>query len=121
MPRRWQSGTSHNDRYGWHHRMERAKWAEVVALGGCLCVRCNEPITADEPWDLDHADDGVTYNGPAHQGCNRAAGARRREALRTGLPAGRGYDPSGGLGHTGGPDDPRRDADGVLRRTWGEW
>src|SRR5687767_5283998 len=65
----------HRQRYGWDHRRERARWAEVVALGGCVCVRCGLPIAPGEPWDLDHLDQGDDddYRGPSHRGCNRAA------------------------------------------------
>jgi hypothetical protein len=45
-------------------------------------VRCGKPIYRGEPVDLDHHDDRPGWAGMAHARCNRAAGARRGNALR---------------------------------------
>jgi hypothetical protein len=76
------------DQYGHAHRQARAALGDVT---GQPCVRCARPILRDEPWDLDHSDDGSgQYLGPAHRACNRAAGASKgnalRRAARRGLP-----------------------------------
>ena len=68
--------------YGASHQRMRAKYQTLVASGRAVCVRCDEPIAPDAPWDLDHSDDRRTYNGPAHRACNRAAGARNSTAAR---------------------------------------
>lgn len=57
--------------YGHHHQQARAAWVPKVATGLVLCARCDQPIGAADDWDLDHADDRVTYLGPAHADCNR--------------------------------------------------
>jgi hypothetical protein len=46
---------------------------------------CGRTVTAAEPWDLDHTDDGTGYLGPAHRSCNRRKGARKgnRDRART--------------------------------------
>jgi hypothetical protein len=132
------SPEEHNAQYGHSHRRLRSKWRRAIAAGGVLCVRCGLEIVPGMPFDLDHNDDRKTYLGAAHQGCNRSAGVRRREAMRAGVVprtrarargagmteaekyawrAARGCPPE----HDGGPDDVRRDADGVLHRKWGEW
>jgi hypothetical protein len=138
---------AHSRDYGAAHRRERARWRPIVAAGGCACVRCGRWISATQPWDLDHDDDDRTaYRGPAHRSCNRAAGAAASNRARRGdaPPAGRDR-PLPGMPGTpppaarrrpagrrrtppdwpatmdGGPDDPRRGPDGVMRRAWGEW
>lgn len=73
-----QRGTSHDDklrRYGYEHQLAREDWKKVLPLP---CTRCGKQVAPGSLWDLDHADDGVTYLGPAHRGCNRGAGARKR-------------------------------------------
>lgn len=59
-------------RYGYAHQKLRKELAPTVAAGLAVCARCGEPIHPDEPWDLDHADDGVTYLGVSHAAHNRA-------------------------------------------------
>ena len=136
---------AHNRRYGAAHKAERDRWRPVVAQGGCVCVRCGGPIHPSQDWDLDHLDDG-SGSSPAHRACNRAAGARTRNAVH-GNPLTRGrYSPGPfrsaakwgpetvaeerqarrvAMGCPpeldGGPNDPRRDERGVLRREWGQW
>jgi hypothetical protein len=115
---------AHNRRYGAAHRAERARWRPVVAAGGCRCVHCGLRINPMEPWDLDHAPDGVSYNGPSHRGCNRSEGAQRSNMWRGGWGSGvpeRRPRPGCPPEFDGGPNDVRRDADGVLHRKWGEW
>ena len=67
---------SRSDRgYDAGHVAERARVALDVAAGRVRCWRCDEPIAADEEWDLGHADDG-RIAGPEHRGrCNRRAAA----------------------------------------------
>lgn len=72
-------------RYGGTHRQLREAVRSAVEAGGAACVRCGAPIRPGEPWDLDHAQDGVTYRGPAHARCNRA----------TLLPRGKEVSPDG--------------------------
>lgn len=78
MPRT--NGSSASRGYGHAHRAERAKWAPKVKRGGVPCARCGQAIEPDEPWDLDHQDDRQGYLGPSHRDCNRADGARKRNA-----------------------------------------
>lgn len=70
--------TAHNDRYGWPHRRERARWAHEVATGLVPCARCHGPIASWESWDLDHADSGGIreYIGASHARCNRDTARR---------------------------------------------
>jgi hypothetical protein len=69
--------TSHNSRYGWPHRRERARWKRSVEAGGELCRRCYKPILPWQAWDRDHADSGGprVYLGPSHARCNRGTPA----------------------------------------------
>ena len=65
-------------RYGRAHQADRARWAPKVNAGEVDCCRCAEPIEPDPTrigggWDLDHRPDG---SKPAHDDCNRRAGAR---------------------------------------------
>jgi hypothetical protein len=64
---------------GQHQAVRRAMLPYAV---GSVCVRCGRPILPGQPWDLDHTDDRAGYLGPAHQHCNRAAGARLGNARR---------------------------------------
>ena len=64
--------------YGYTHQTLRAQWAPQVATGHVRCAKCNQPITAGEPWDLGHTPDRVGYTGPEHQRCNRATNGRER-------------------------------------------
>lgn len=68
------------NKYGHRHRAIRAAWADAVDTGLIACARCSQPIKAGSPWDLGHADDGVHYNGPEHQACNRGAPKRKAPA-----------------------------------------
>lgn len=61
------------DRYGQDHRALRREWLPHVRAGIVACTRCGELIRPDDPFDLDHRPHG---SFPAHQACNRAAGAR---------------------------------------------
>lgn len=79
MPRR---GTTTQQGYGSPHQQLRAAWAPHVATGTVTCPRCLEPIASTEPWDLGHNEDRTSYTGPEHQGCNRAAGARKANRAR---------------------------------------
>ena len=64
------------------HQQLRKKWARQVEAGYVDCARCRRPILPGQKWDLDHADDRNGYEGPAHVYCNRAAAARKLNALR---------------------------------------
>jgi hypothetical protein len=73
--------------YGAAHRRLRALWAPVVAAGGVVCSRpeCPYPgrlIVPGQAWDLDHTEDRGAYLGPAHQLCNRRAGAIKGNRAR---------------------------------------
>jgi len=81
-------------RYGSAHQKARAEWAELVQAGLALCCetvcvsRSGRVILPDLPgqptgWHLAHADDGQSYKGPAHAGCNTS------EAGKRGNPRGR--------------------------------
>lgn len=69
-------------RYGPKHKRMRVIWAEIVARGFTPCARCGELIRGDEPWHLDHTDDGSGYLGPSHVRCNCATYGRRRLTSR---------------------------------------
>ena len=71
------------DRYDRHHKALRAELVPAVRSGTVNCSRCELPIEPHQAWDLDHSDDGVTYRGPSHTSCNRAA------------PNTRAWDPAG--------------------------
>lgn len=64
--------------YGIHHQRARRRVARLVASGAAFCTRCGELLDPLDPWDLDHTEDRRGYLGPAHQSCNRSAGARKR-------------------------------------------
>lgn len=78
--------------YGSEHRRRRLALRVLVESGQACCSRCGHPITPGSPWDLDHTPDRTGYLGPAHRGCNRAAGARvansRRARRRPRVPGG---------------------------------
>lgn len=77
--------------YGHTHRKLRTAWAQQVATGQVTCARCHRPIAPGTPWDLGHAEDRRTYQGPEHRKCNRSAGQQdttrinraRNQARRT--------------------------------------
>ena len=66
--------------YGAAHKAERKRLAPTVAKGQTPCARCGQLIEVGEPWDLGHTDDRTGWTGPEHADCNRAAGARTRNA-----------------------------------------
>lgn len=78
MPRT--RGTTTQRGYDAKHKAERKRLEPIVARGGAICARCDEEIVPPEPWDLGHTDDRATWTGPEHRDCNRAAGARTRNA-----------------------------------------
>jgi hypothetical protein len=67
--------------YGAAHRSMRAQYARLVEAGGATCARCHRPISAGEPFDLDHSPDRTSYLGVSHRRCNRVAGARNGAAV----------------------------------------
>lgn len=77
--------TSAERGYGGAHKRLRKQLEPHVASGQATCWRCNQPIRADEPWDLGHDDnDRTRYRGPEHANrCNRAAAGRKAAANRT--------------------------------------
>jgi hypothetical protein len=75
--------------YGHLHKQERERWRPVVEAGNARCAEliCLLPtrtINPGAPWDLAHNRQTGAYRGPAHRRCNRAEGARHKEALRQG-------------------------------------
>lgn len=66
--------------YDAKHKAERARLAPSVERGEWNCARCREPIHPGTPWDLDHDNTREGYLGPSHASCNRAHGARKRNA-----------------------------------------
>lgn len=63
--------------YGHAHRRLRAYLIETFE-DGTPCARCGDPMSEDDPKDLDHTDDRTAYLGLSHAACNRArSGARR--------------------------------------------
>lgn len=110
-------------RYGQEHKRLRARWAREIELGGVTCARCGLPILAGSPFDLDHADDGVNYRGPAHRRCNRNTYHRRFAGSspnsRPERPALREDDPANGV--FWGPPDPESGRQLVWSRPWYEW
>jgi hypothetical protein len=78
MPRT--NGTTTQRGYDAKHKAERKRLEPIVARGGIACARCGEPIVPPEPWDLGHTDDRTGWTGPEHRDCNRADGARKRNA-----------------------------------------
>ncbi|WP_406168900.1 hypothetical protein [Streptomyces sp. NBC_00996] len=64
--------------YGYAHQALRR--ALLPDAYGKPCPRCGLPMLRGQSLDLDHTDDRSGYNGMAHASCNRAAGARKRNA-----------------------------------------
>lgn len=64
--------------YGPEHDRLRAAWQARIDDGEIVyCARgCGTQITGRE-FDLGHADDRATYNGPECPPCNRADGGRK--------------------------------------------
>ena len=80
MPKR---GSTKLRGYSGAHKIQRRKWARIVAAGGVHCARCGGAIFPDEKFDLDHDDaDRSRYLGASHVGCNRSAPRRRAARLR---------------------------------------
>lgn len=68
---------------GYDHRHRRIRQALLAALvPGTPCPHCQRPMHPDQHLDLDHTDDRRGYRGLAHASCNRAAGAKKRNAMR---------------------------------------
>ena len=42
--------------YGHEHQRIRKQFQALVFAGGARCVRCAQPISPTEPWDLGHVD-----------------------------------------------------------------
>lgn len=77
------NGTTTARGYGNDHQALRRQWAERIKLGGVSCWRCGRPIHPTHAWDLGHDDhDRTIYRGPEHRHENRAAGARKTNAIR---------------------------------------
>lgn len=70
--------------YGADHQTERRRWEPIVRAGRASCWRCGRRIHPAAPWDLGHDDhDRTRYRGPEHRRCNRSAGARKGNRLRS--------------------------------------
>lgn len=57
--------------YGSHHQRLR-RYLLSVLIEGSPCARCGQPMSKDQPLDLDHSDDRTAYLGLSHRHCNRA-------------------------------------------------
>ena len=73
--------------YGFAHQQERDRWRPIIAAGRgeCtepICLLPTRQIAPGSHWDLAHNRQTGGYRGPAHRKCNRAEGARHKEALR---------------------------------------
>jgi hypothetical protein len=73
--------------YGYEHQRLKEQWRPIVDAGRAICAEpiCLLPdrhIAPSQPWDLAHNRRTGGYRGPAHRRCNRAEGARHKEALR---------------------------------------
>lgn len=78
------NGTTTARGYGWDHQTERKRWQHRLNRDGFLiCVRCGQPITVGQPWDLGHNPQRTAWTGPEHMSCNRADGGRRHGKPRT--------------------------------------
>jgi hypothetical protein len=68
--------------YGVEHKRRRKRIAALVAAALVDCWRCGRRILPGSFWDLGHADwDSTRWMGPEHRGCNRSAGARKKQAM----------------------------------------
>lgn len=69
--------------YGTQHQQLRKQWQRAIDQGDVHCARCGLPIPPEQPraWDLGHTEDRSGYTGPEHRGCNRSAGARKRNRM----------------------------------------
>lgn len=84
MPRPKPKASTTARGYDGRHKKLRNHYAIIVAAGQATCWRCQQPIRANEPWDLGHDDnDRSQYRGPEHANrCNRAAAGRKAAANR---------------------------------------
>lgn len=80
-------GTTPQKGYGYQHQKLRAQWEPRVQAGTVNCARCTHPILPGQPWQLGHADDRRSYNGPEHARCNLQAGGRNGAAVTNGQRA----------------------------------
>jgi hypothetical protein len=71
---------SHPGAYAGPHQAIRR--ALLPGAYGTPCPRCGLPMLPGQALDLDHRDDRAGYLGCSHAKCNRAAGARKGNALR---------------------------------------
>ena len=60
-------------RYGATFKRTRQKLKEELKTSVAICPRCNQPILAGMPFDLDHFDGRLL---PSHPECNRRAGGK---------------------------------------------
>ena len=77
--------------YGIEHQRLRRQVARIVAAGGGVCWRCEQPIHPREPWDLGHSDaPGAKvrrlYNRPEHRACSRTSGGWKRHGVLVKAP-----------------------------------
>ena len=67
-------GTREQRGYGIEHQRIRSTWQRRIDGGEDVrCSRCGAPITAADPWHLDHTADRSDYLGPACARCNLSA------------------------------------------------
>lgn len=73
----WSRGLPSNPKYKTRqHRMERAKWAKLMAAQGYLvcaqpvCVMGDRTIGKGQAWHAGHDETGTSYIGPVHAECN---------------------------------------------------
>jgi hypothetical protein len=69
---------SHARGYTRKHKRLRQAWQTIIELSEVLCARCRCPITTEDLWHLDHADDRSKYLGPSHSRCNLSAAKKQR-------------------------------------------
>ena len=71
-------GTPTQRGYDARHRALRRQWqARLQQHGSMTCNVCNQPITPQQAWDLEHTDSRGGYLGPAHATCNRSKGGTK--------------------------------------------
>ena len=82
------SGTTTQRGYGYHFQQDRLRYL-AAWWPGQPCARCGQPIWATHDYilgrrvsvvDLGHTADRTAYTGLEHRACNRADGARRKNA-----------------------------------------
>lgn len=75
------NGTTAQRGYGGQH--QKLRTALLPFAYGQPCGRCGQPMLPGQKLELDHDDhDRTLYRGMAHARCNRAAGARKLNAMR---------------------------------------